>query len=122
MSKFNLLIFIIVLLGCSKKDHQDSSSCVNYVGTHVVAGIRSPYTAEDVFKLMNNLHLKIEHMSGFDYTTTSTLDSATLVALLASKPYINTRGSSLNVWTHYQTKALHLTNTFWNMNIDHQRD
>ena len=121
MSKFSLLILFVFLLGCSKKDHQDSSSCVNYVGTHVVAGIRSSYTAEDVFKLMNNLHLKIENMSGFDYTTSS-VDSATLVVLLSSKPYFNTRGSSFNVWTHYQTKALHVTNTFWDMNINHQRD
>lgn len=122
MSKFHLLIFIIVLFGCSKKDHQENRSCVNYVGTHVVAGIRSSYTAVDVFKLMNSLHLKIESMSGFYYISNSSIDSATLVALLSSKPYINTGRYRPSVRTHYQTKALHITNTFWDMTAEHQKD
>lgn len=115
----NLLIitsFFFYFTSCKKEIKQ-------YAPGEILVGINSSTSIEQLFNNTNVYNLKIDQLSGYFYTTTIPSDSLNyLKNLLNTKNYINNRGFSASVWTHYETNIVHNTTFLFDMNLTNQMD
>ena len=116
-----LLLLVLWMAGC-KKDSPVKER--EFVAGDVIIGIKSGFPIHEVFDLMNENGITIDHMSGFFYYSTLPTDSLDyIVSELRNKEYFNKRGfKGGSAYNHAIEHRIVVAETFFEMNLPAQND